>query len=115
MSTNGGLKSFNKIETLKIFPMTVDFNKFFMETIISFKEVTDIPGVRITTDTNQECAMTVTLKKWKDVKSKECKYGIYFYDTEKKDDESEENNNINISITLLIIIFFRPPRKTQTS
>ena len=32
-----------------------------MSTILLFKEVADTLGVRITTDTNQELAMTVTL------------------------------------------------------
>ena len=44
--------------------MTVQFNKNSMTIILSFKEVADIQGARITTDTNQERAMTVTLK-WK--------------------------------------------------
>ena len=35
-----------------------------MAAILSFNEVVDIPGVRIVMDTNQERAITVTLK-WK--------------------------------------------------
>ena len=81
MSTNGSLKNSDKKATLKRFPMTVQFNQNSIATIISFKEVTYIPGVRITTDTNQERAMTVTLQNGKFFKFKECKYGIYYYDT----------------------------------
>ena len=62
VSTNGGLKDSNKEENLKLFLMTVHFNKNYMAKILSFKEVVDIPGVRITMDTNQERAMTVTMK-----------------------------------------------------
>ena len=51
--------------------------------------------MRITTDTNQERAMTVTLQNGKFFKFKECESGIYFYNTEKKDDETEESNNNN--------------------
>ena len=61
--------------------MTVHFNQNSMATILSFNEVTDIPGVRINTDTNQECVVTVTPQNGKYVKLKECKSGIYFYDT----------------------------------
>ena len=51
VSTNGGLIRFDKKSTLKILPMKVHLNKNSMANILSFKEVADIPGVRITTDT----------------------------------------------------------------
>ena len=57
----------------------------------------DIPGVRITMDTNAERAMTVTLQNRMFFKFKECDSGLYFYDTEKKIDKSEEINNNNNS------------------
>ena len=53
VSTNGGLISFDKKSTLKLLPMKVHFDKDSMATILSFKEVADIPGVRITTDTEK--------------------------------------------------------------
>ena len=55
-----------------------------MATILSFKEVADIPGLRITTDTKQEILMTVSLGNGRTLKFKECESGLYFYDTEKK-------------------------------
>ena len=60
VTKNGGLKSFNKKATLKRFPMTVHFNQNSMTTILSFKEVTDILRVKITTEKNEEHAMMVT-------------------------------------------------------
>ena len=62
VSTNGGLKIFDKKATLELFPMTVHFNQNYMSTILLFKEVAYTPGVRITTDTNKKHAMTATLK-----------------------------------------------------
>ena len=53
VSTNGGLISFYKNSTLKLLPMKVHFNKDSIATIISFKEVADILGVKITTDMKQ--------------------------------------------------------------
>ena len=50
--------------------MTVHFNQKSMATILSFKEVIDIPGVKIATDTNQEPAITVTLQSGKFFKFK---------------------------------------------
>ena len=44
--------------------MNVHFNQNPMAKILSFKEVADIPGLRITMYKNQERAMTVILK-WK--------------------------------------------------
>ena len=95
VSTNGGLKSFGKKATRKLSPMTVHFNQNYMATILSFKEVVYILGMRITTDTNQERAITVTLQNGRFFRFKECKSGIYYCDTENKDDDSEEKNNIN--------------------
>ena len=66
-----------------------------MATILSFKEMADIPGVRITTDKKQERAMTVSLGNGRTLKFKECESGLYFYDTEKKESNVEEINNIN--------------------
>ena len=54
VSANGGLISFDKKSTFKLLPMKVHFNKNSMATILSFKEVADIPGVRITTDTEKK-------------------------------------------------------------
>ena len=68
-----------------------------MAAILSFKEVADIPGVRIATDTKQERATTVSLGNGKTLKFKEYKYGIYLYDMEKKENNVEEINNINVN------------------
>ena len=95
VSTDGGLISFDKKSTLKLLPMKVHFNKNSMATILSFTEVADIPGVRITTDTKQERAMTVSLGNGRTLKFKECESGLYFYDTEKETNKVEEINNIN--------------------
>ena len=89
VSTNRGLISFDKNSNLKRLPMKVHFNKNSMATILSFKEVADIPGVRITTDTKQERAMTVYLGNVRTLKFKECESGLYFYDTEKKENNVE--------------------------
>ena len=87
MSTNGSLKNSDKKATLKRFPMTVQFNQNSIATIISFKEVTYIPGVRITTEKNQERVMTVTIT-WKSFKFKECESRLCFYDIENKGKET---------------------------
>ena len=44
VSTNGGLKSFDKKATLNLFPMTLHFKQNFMETDILFKGSGRYPG-----------------------------------------------------------------------
>ena len=79
VSTNGGLISFDSKSTLKLLPMKVHFTKNAMATILSFKEVADIPGVRITTDTETERAMKLSLGNGRTLKFKECKSGLYLF------------------------------------
>ena len=95
VSTNRGLINFDKKSTLKLLPIKVHFNKNSMDNILSFKEVTDIPGVRITTDTEKERAMELSLGNGRTLKFKECESGLYFHDTEKETNNVEEINNIN--------------------
>ena len=83
VSTNGGLISFDKKSALKLLPMKVHFNKNSMANILSFKEVADILGVRITPDTKQERLVIVYLGNGRTFRFKDCKSGIYFYDTKK--------------------------------
>ena len=66
-----------------------------MANTLSFEQVEDIPGVRMTMDTKQERAMKVYLGNGRTLKFKECESGLYFYDTEKNDNNVEEINNIN--------------------
>ena len=75
--------------------MKVHLNKNSMAKILSFKEVADIPGVRITTDTEKERAMKLYLGNGRTLKFKECESGLYFHDTEKETNNVEEINNIN--------------------
>ena len=75
--------------------MRVHFNKKYVATILSYKEVVHIQGGRITTDTKQERAMTVYIVNGRTIKSKDCEAGLYFYDTQKKDNNVEEINNMN--------------------
>ena len=96
VSTNGGLISFDKKSTLKLLPMKVHFNQNYMATILSFKELVDILGVIIATDTKQERAMTVSLGNGKTFKFKECKSRLYFHDTGKKEKNVEEINKMKL-------------------
>ena len=81
-----------------------------METIILFKEVEDIPGAIITTDTNQERAMAVTLIF---SNSRSASLGSIIT-TQKRKMIRQKKTITLITMPLLIIIVFRPSRKIQT-
>ena len=78
--------------------MKFHLKKNSMAKILSFKEVADIPGVSITTDTEKEISMTVSLGNRRTLKFKECESGLYFHDTEKETNNVEEINNINSDV-----------------
>ena len=99
LATNGGHKTFLKQADLKLFPMKVHFNKNSMATILSFKQVADLPGVIITTDTSKERSMIVTLKDGTVFKFKECASGLYYFDTDKSSDEVAIVNNTRSNVT----------------
>ena len=114
VSTNGRLNIFDKKATLKCFPMTVQFNQNYRETIISLKEVADIPGVRITTDTNQERGMTFNLRMEMFLSSRSANLSSIFT-TQKRKMTRQKKTITLITMPLLIILVFRPSRKIKTS
>ena len=113
MLKNGDLKIFDKKETPKRFSMNVHFNQNSMATILSFKEVADIPGVRITMDINQERAMMVTLK-IKSFSSSRSTNLATIFTTQKGKITRQKQTTILIKIPLFIILVFRKSRKIKT-
>ena len=59
--TNGGSQTFDKIGYLITMPIKVHYNLENLSTLLSFKDVSAIPGVRITIDTDQENDFTVSI------------------------------------------------------
>ena len=74
---NAGHRSFKKEAKLKILPMLVHFNEKSMATILSMKDVANLPGVRIHMESEVEKEINVFYKV-RLVKLKECEYGLYF-------------------------------------
>ena len=64
-----------------MFPLDVHFNATSMANILSFQAVASLEGVRITMDTVIEHAINVEYQD-KCYKFKECKDGLYYFDTE---------------------------------
>ena len=80
MLTNGGSVTYKEVADCKLLPLKVHFNKDSLANVLSFKQVSELPGVKITTDTSKEDALTVHLKDGKEMKFK-CNEGFYYYDT----------------------------------
>ena len=83
-----------------------------MSTILLFKEVADTLGVRITTDTNQELAMTVTLR-WNFFSSAISANLGSISTTHNRNMKSQNKTITLITIPLLIILILVPSRKIQ--
>ena len=62
MLTNGGSVTYKEVPDCKLLPLEVHFNKDSLANILSFKQVSELPGVKITTDTSKEDTLTVYLK-----------------------------------------------------
>ena len=83
-----------------------------MTTMLSFKEVTYIPGVRITTDTNQERAVTVTLQNGKFSNSRRANLDTIIT-TQKINMTRQKKAMTLITVPLWITFIFKPSRKIQ--
>ena len=78
--TNGGSLFFEKIGQFKFFPLKVHFNAESMANILSMKDVASLPGVRVVHDSSTERAILIHFTNCT-YKFKECRKGLYFFDT----------------------------------
>ena len=77
--TNGGHMDVTKEAELLLFPMKVHFNEKSIANVLSFKNLSEIPGVHITTDTRVERAFFVHIGD-KTLKFSSCSDGLYYFD-----------------------------------
>ena len=81
--TNGGAQSFDKTASLNIHPMTVHFNPYSLANILSLSNVANIPGARVTMDTNEERALLLHHDDGI-IKLQEFSDGLYYLDVSNK-------------------------------
>ena len=98
MLTNGGSITYKEVAEYKLLPLKVHFNKDFLANVLSFKQVSEIPGVKITTDTSKEDAFTDHLKDGKEMKFK-CNEGLYYYDTNSNNHSKSKVNNYSVNLS----------------
>ena len=77
---NGGPPLFYRKGQLTFFTLCVNVNNVSLATIISLKDVNNIPGVHVTMDTSIEKAMNVIIIDGTIFKVKYCGLRLYYYD-----------------------------------
>ena len=97
MLTNGGSVTYKEVADCKLLPLNVNFNKDSLANILSFKQVSEIPGVKITTDISKEDALTIHLKDGKEMKCK-CNESIYCYNTNSNNHSKSKVNNYGVNL-----------------
>ena len=79
--TNRGSQLYKRLADMILFPIVVHFKKDSMASILSFKDVFAIPGVRITMDTAKEDTIVVTTEEGKVIRFKPYSNGLFYFDT----------------------------------
>ena len=81
--TNGGAQRYESLADLRLLPITVHFKESSMATILSFKSVSEIPGAKITLDTDVNKDINLSLPDGCTLVFEQYKNGLYFLDTDK--------------------------------
>ena len=79
--TNGCVIVFTKIGDLKLFPFTVHVNEQSMANILSLKDVANIPGIRVTMDTDSSRSIAVLVPEGMSYVFEEGHGGLHHLDT----------------------------------
>ena len=73
-----------------------------MANILSFNQLSEIPGIKVTTDTSKEDLFTVHLKDGMEVKFK-CNKGLYYYDTNSNNHSKSKVNNYRVNLLNTVV------------
>ena len=80
--TNGGIKKFKEVGTLKLFPITVHYSDSSLANILSLNDIAALKGVHITMDTRIQRDICVHFED-QIMTFRPCKNGLYFFDMNK--------------------------------
>ena len=89
--TNGGVQDFNEEATLKLLPLKVHFNEQSLANIVALSDVANMPGARVTMDTDKERAILLHFED-KVIRFEECGDGLYFFDTSTLNNQTNKNS-----------------------
>ena len=93
--TNGGAQRYDKLADLSLLPITVHFKQDSMATILSLKTVSEIPGARITLDTNTSKDITLSLANGNTFVFEQYKTGLYYFDANNSVEMNKNNSELN--------------------
>ena len=104
--TNGGAQSFEKEATLNILSIRVHFNHDSLANILSLSDVANLPGARLTMDSQVERAIILHLNQ-EEIKFLECSDGLYYWDSSSNKSKPSINiyspsstNNLSLTQTV---------------
>ena len=97
VSTNGVSLTFDWKVWLTFLPLNVHVNENSLAAILPFKDVYNIPGVRVTTDISTEKAMKVIMRDVTVFKFKEYGSGLYYYDMKSNGVQYSDKTNVTIT------------------
>ena len=97
MHTNGGHIDYIEKGQHTLFPIEVCYNERSIANIVLLKHILQIPGSRVTMDTNMEDSITVHVNGTA-AKFNPCKDGLYFHDPYAND--SSDGNNKNKALVI---------------
>mgnify|MGYP003321786822 CR=1 FL=1 len=80
MITNGGEQRYEHLVVLKDLPLQVHFKEDLLANILSLRNIANMPGVKLTTDSTKERAIQVTLSSGAILKFEECPDSLYHLD-----------------------------------
>ena len=93
--SNGDSQYYKQLTDLNMFPLNVHHEQDLMANILLFKDVSSIPGTRITMNTEKEKLIVVELNTCEVLKFVKCSYGLYFVDTNSLNHKTKIENVIN--------------------
>jgi len=81
IATNGGDKNFSWLAELNILPLTVHYDEGSFATILSMKDVVNIPGASVKINSDVERAIFVYVN-GSTFKFSQCPSGLFYLDTD---------------------------------
>ena len=93
---NGGSITYKEVADCKVLQLKINFNKDSLVNVLSFKQFSEIPGVKISTDASIENTLTIHLKNGKEMKF-EYKDGLYYYNTNSNNHSTSKVNNYGVN------------------
>ncbi len=81
IATNGGSLVYSEIGINKLIPIPMHYNPDSIANVLSLSVVADIPGFRITMDTDVDRSITVHINNDVSFEFQECKHGLFYYNT----------------------------------